>query len=75
MNHVIVAKEKVTPFPKKKVVTSEKVTKSEDVDKGTKNLDDMKEAVLTIRGKDLDKFEGQSKGSIGWFNLDHELKK
>ena len=32
----------------------------------------MKEAVVKIRNKDLDNFEGQSKGSTGWFNLDHE---
>ena len=35
----------------------------------------MKEAVVTIRRKDSDKFEGQSKGSTGWFNLDHEFSK
>ena len=45
---------KVSPLRKKKVVTSEKVTPSEDVDKGTKNLDDIKEAVVTISGTDLD---------------------
>ena len=33
----------------------------------------MKEAVVTIRMKDSDKFEGQSKGSTGWFNLDHDF--
>ena len=33
----------------------------------------MKEAVITTRSKDLDNFEGQSKGSTVWFNLDHEL--
>ena len=52
-------------------MTSEKVTTSEEVDKGTKHLDDMKEAMVKIRRKDLDNFEGKSKGSIGWFNLDH----
>ena len=56
-------------------MTNEKVTTSEEVDKGTKHLYDMNEAVVMIRGKDLDKFEGQSKGSIGWFNLDHEFLK
>ena len=35
----------------------------------------MKKAVVTIRRKDSDKFEGQSKGYIGWFNLDHEFLK
>ena len=38
-------------------------------------MEDIKEAVVTIRRKDSDKFEGHSKGSTGWFNLDHELKK
>ena len=56
-------------------MTTEKVTTSDEVDKGTKNMDDMKEAVVTIRSKDSDKFEGQSKGTIGWFNLDHEFLK
>ena len=41
-------RKKVTPLPKKKIVTSEKVTKSEEVDKDTKNLYAMKEAVFTI---------------------------
>ena len=35
----------------------------------------MKEAVVTIRRKDSDKFEGRSKGSTGWFNLDNEFLK
>ena len=48
------SKKKVTPLPKKKVATSEKFTPIEEVDKGTKNLDGMKEAVVTIYGKDLD---------------------
>ena len=33
----------------------------------------MKEAVVTIRGKDSDKFEGQYKGSTWWFNPDCEF--
>ena len=52
-------------------MTSENVTTSEEVEKGTKKLDDMKEAVVTIRRKYLDNFEGQSKGSTGWFNIDN----
>ena len=32
----------------------------------------MEEPVVTIRGKDLDKFQGQSTASTVWFNLDHE---
>ena len=43
---------------------------TKDVYKGTGELEDMKKAVVTIRRKDLDKFEGQSKVSTGWFNLD-----
>ena len=35
----------------------------------------MKDAVVTIRGKDSDQFEGQSKGYTGWFNIDHDFKK
>ena len=35
----------------------------------------MKEAVITIRGKDSDKFEVQSKGYTGWFNLYGEFFK
>ena len=35
-------------------MASEKVIPSEEVEKGTKNLYDMKEAVLDIRRKDLE---------------------
>ena len=42
---------------------------------GTEKLGAIKEAVLTLRRKDSDKFEGQSKGSTKWFNLDCEFKK
>ena len=61
IHHVVVSKEKVMPFPKKKILTSEKVTTSEEVDKDAKKLIYMKEAVVTICWKDLDNFEGQSK--------------
>ena len=54
-------------------MTTEKVTTNDEVDKGKKKLDDMKEAVVTIRRKNLDNFESQSKGSTGWFNLDNEF--
>ena len=56
------------PFTEKKQLTK-------DVDKGTDELEDMIEAVVIINRKDLDKFEGQSKGSTIWFNLDSEFKK
>ena len=45
---------------------------TKDVGKGNGELEDMKEAVVKIRRKDLDKFEGYSKESIGWFNLDND---
>ena len=54
---------------------TEKITTDEEVDKGTEKLEDMKEAVVTISSKDSDKFEGQSKGSTGWFNIDHDFLK
>ena len=41
--------------------------------KVTGELEDMKEAVLTIRRKGLDKFEVQSKGSTGWFKLNSDF--
>ena len=52
-----------------------KVTPSEEFEKGTKKLDDMKEAVVTIRGKDSDNFKAQSKKSTSWFNLKHKFFK
>ena len=56
-------------------MTTEKIKTSEEVDKVTKKLEDTKEAVVTIYRKDSDKFEGQYKGSTGWFNLDHDYFK
>ena len=35
----------------------------------------MKEAVIVIYRKGSYKFQGQSKGSTGWFNLDNEFLK
>ena len=35
----------------------------------------MKETVVTIHRKDSNTFEGQSKGSTGWFYIDHEFLK
>ena len=43
INHVVVAGEKSYSISREKVVISEMVTTSEEVDKGTKNLDGMKE--------------------------------
>ena len=53
---------------------SEKKSLTKDFDKGTEELEDTKQAVVTIRSEDSDKFEGQSKGSTGWFNIDSEFK-
>ena len=49
---------------------SEKKSSTKDVDKGTDELEDMKKALVIILSKCLENFEGQSKGSIGWFKLD-----
>ena len=48
----------IGPFSKKKFASSEKVTPSEEVEKGTKNLDDIKEPVVTICKNILDIFQG-----------------
>ena len=61
---------------KEAVVTTqflEKKSLIKDVDKGNGELEYMKEAVVTICRKDLDNFEGRSKGSTGWFKLDSEF--
>ena len=50
------SRKKVTPLPKKKLVTIEKVTPSEEIDKGNANLDGIKESVVKIRRKGLDNF-------------------
>ena len=49
---------------------SENKLSTKYVDKVTGELEDMKEAVVTIRRKDLYNFEGRSKGYTGWFKLD-----
>ena len=51
------------------------IATNEDVEKGIEKLEYMKEAVVTIRRKDSNKFEYQSKGSTGWFNLEYEFIK
>ena len=66
---------KVKPLSKKKLLTTGKIIISEEVDKSTEILDDMKEAVVTICKDYLYNFDGQSKGSTGWFNFDHEFLK
>ena len=62
-HHVVGSEEKSVP--------SEKVTPSEEVEKGTNFLNYMEEPMHTIRRKDLDKFQWQSTASTGWFNIDH----
>ena len=52
---------------------TENIKTNEEVDKGYEKLEYMKEAVFTICRKCSDKFEGQSTGSTGWFNLDHDF--
>ena len=54
---------------------NDNITKNEKVDKSTEKLEDMKEAVVTIHMNDSDTFEGQYKGSTGWFNLDRDFLK
>ena len=49
-------KEKVTLLPNKKVVTSEKVTPIEEVNKVTNILNDIDDPVVHICRKDLDTF-------------------
>ena len=60
-------------FPKKKIVTGEQIITSEQVDKGTKHLDAMKNTVITIHRKDLGHLEGQHKGLTGGLNIDHKF--
>ena len=56
-------------------MTRENVTPIEEVDKVTNILNDIEEPVVPIRRKGLDNFGGHSKGSTGWFNIDHERLK
>ena len=42
-------------------MTSENITISKKVEKGTKKLDNMKEAVVKTRRKELNNFKGQFK--------------
>ena len=46
IHHVVVSKEKITPLFKGKLLTTERVATSEEVDKDTKKLDDKKESVV-----------------------------
>ena len=67
----LLPRKKVAPFLKKRLLPSEKITPSEDFEKGTNSLKYMEEPVHKIRIKDLDNFKGNSTESTGWFNLDH----
>ena len=57
-----------TPLLEKKYLTK-------GVENGTDELADMKNAVVTILSKGLDKLEVQSKIYTGWFKLDSGFKK
>ena len=46
-----------------------KKSSTEDVDKGTYKLVDMKQQVKKIRRKGFDQFKGKSIVSKGWLNL------
>ena len=48
---------------------TDNITINEDVDKGAEKLEDMKEAVVTIRMKDSDKFIS-FKGKVSTFEID-----
>ena len=71
--------EKITTIEEVVKVTDEvhnrtdNITTNEDVKKGTESLEYMKEAVVKIRSKDSDKFEGFSNRSTRWFNIDREF--
>ena len=46
------------------------ISSTKYVDKVTDELADMKQVVVKIRKNCLDQYEGQYKGSTGWFKLD-----
>ena len=71
----LLLKTKVAPFPKKQLILSEKVTPSEEVEKGTNILNNVEEPVLMTHEKYLDNFQGKYTASTGWFNLDNEWLK
>ena len=56
----------------KKIVTSENITPSEEVEKDTNLLNDTEQPVHMICRKDLDNFQGQSTGSTGWSHLNNQ---
>ena len=53
-------KKKSTSLTEKKLETSEKVTTSEEDEKGMNPLNDIEETVHTIHKNDLNNFQGQS---------------
>ena len=65
------ASEEVVKYTDEAHKRTQNITTNEDDDKGTEKLGYMKWTVVTIRRKDSDKFEFQSKGSTGWINLDN----
>ena len=53
----------------------EKKYSTNDFDKGTDELADTKQTAVKIRRKCIYQFEGQYKGSKGWFKLDSGVLK
>ena len=62
----------ISAFQQKTLLPSEKVTPSEEVEKGTNLLNYMEYLVVKISRKNLDNFQEKSTASIGWFNIDNE---
>ena len=56
IHNVVIAKEQISTISREKVEPNDKVTPSEEVQKGTNISNDMKEPVHKIRRKDLDQF-------------------
>ena len=50
---------------------TENIISNEEFDNCAEKLENMKEAVVTIRIKDSEIFESQYKGSTVWFSLDN----
>ena len=55
----------ISAFQQKTLLPSEKVTPSEEVEKGTNLLNYMEYLVVTISRKNLDNFQEKSTASIG----------
>ena len=80
---IIISSNIIDPSPKKSVAPSEKVAPGQEVEKGSRNVYDIEEPVVTICQKDLDnkiekdninkyQFQGQYARSKLWFGIDYE---